>query len=238
MRIAAAGCAPGELAPLVGRMAAAGVGLLVLPEHGTSDPGSAEPSDGALARRLAALSRESGVTLLVGYAERCVTGLYNAALLLDGHGICRANYRQAHLRRHDRPTWQRGQWLAIAPLAGHRLGLLIGYDVEFPEPARALALAGCDILAVLGGASDDAAVPDLVLPARARDNACWLAYAAPGRAAILGPDGRRRGGGEVAIVDLDPRARPAGEQPALLADRRPRLYAELLRLDEEPEPPL
>jgi predicted amidohydrolase len=238
MRLAVAGCSRAELPSLLPRMAAAGVGLLVLPEHGTADPASAEPSDGPLARRLASLAGVSGVALLVGYAERCVTGLYNAALLIDRHGICRANYRQTHVRGADRPTWQRGQWLAVTPIEGHRLGLLIGYDIEFPEPARALALAGCDLLAVLGGATDDAAAPDLVLPARARDNGCWVAYAAPGRATIRGPDGGRRGVGAPPMVDLDPPAGPTGGRPALLADRRPRLYAELARVDAEPERPL
>lgn len=235
MRVAVAGCPPGEVPALLERLAAAGVTLLVLPEHGTGDPAAAVPSDGPLARRLAALARDTGVALLAGYPERCVTGTYNAAMLFDRRGICLLNYRQSHLRAADRATWRRGQWLSLTPLEGRRLGVLIGYDIEFPEPARALALAGCELLAVLGGATDcGAAAVEIVLPARARDNGCWLAYASPGLCALVGSDGRVRAcGGEPQIVDLDAPAHPPGERPPWLADRRPRLYEELTRPEDE-----
>jgi hypothetical protein len=97
------------------------------------------------------------------------------------------------------------------PLGDRRLGLLIGYDIEFPEAAMALALAGCDTLLVLGGVSDRDALP--LLPARARDSGCWLAYAGPG-AQVLDPSGRpvaaRPAADGLVVAELGPPAPPLG----------------------------
>jgi predicted amidohydrolase len=229
------------LAAAVGAAAAAGAELLVLPELALlGPPGAAglEPlataSDGAPARRLGALARASGIAIATGYLEACSGRLHSAALLVDGRGHALANYRRSHLRAAEEARLARGAWLSVMPLGGRRLGLLIGYDLRFPEVARALVLAGADLLVVLGPwpVEPEAALGPLAA-ARAIENgvplalACW---AAAGGAAsrILGPDGaplaRAGTGPDLVLADL-PAALGAA---AGLADRRPRLYQQLV----------
>ncbi len=127
------------------------------------------------------------------------------------------------------------------PLAGRRCGLLIGYDLLFPEPARALVLAGADLLLVLGApAGEPARQVTALAAARAIENGVPLVLApwASPRAApalILGPDGeslaRAEEGPGVIVATL-----PAATGPApVLADRRPGLYHQLVA-DEVPAP--
>lgn len=218
-----------------------GAGLLVTPELGGIGPSPAErvearamPSDGPLARRLAAIAREAGIALLAGYLEACSGRIYSAALLVDARGHALANYRRSHLRAEEAERLGRGAWLTVMPLDGRRLGLLIGHDLRFPEVARALVLAGADLLLVLGGwPAEPEAVVGSLAAARAIENEVPLAlatWAAPAAAAsrILGPDGgvlARTGAGRgLAVAALPAAATPA----AGLADRRPRLYQQLV----------
>ena len=89
--------------------------------------------------------------VLVGYPERGGDGaIYNAACLIGRDGRRLANYRKCHLFGDlDRRMFRAGASTpAVVELDGIRVGLLICYDVEFPESVRLLALAGADLVAV------------------------------------------------------------------------------------------
>src|SRR5581483_5398409 len=49
----------------------------------------------------------------------------------------------------ERAVFRPGAELVLVPLAGRLVGPLICFDVEFPEPARALAAAGAELLVTL-----------------------------------------------------------------------------------------
>src|SRR5918994_3472563 len=111
----------------------------------------AEPADGPAFACAAAIARKTGLALLYGYPERGPGGaIYNAVRLVgrDGQGL--ANYRKCHLFGDlDRGMFRAGSGLsAVVDLDGVRIGLLICYDVEFPESVRLLALTGADLVAV------------------------------------------------------------------------------------------
>lgn len=222
--------------------AAAGAALLLAPEYALVGPPGPEtrgtPSDGPEPRTLAEIARSAGIAIAAGYLEACSGRLYSAVLLVEADGRAVANYRRSHLRPDEAERLARGAWLSVMPVGGRRCGLLIGYDLRFPEVARALVLAGADLLLVLGGLPGE---PEAVLgplaATRAIENgtplvlAAWSgADAAPAR--ILGPTGEllaRAGAGPGTIAADLPPADPAA---AGLAERRPRLYRALVA--EEP----
>lgn len=224
------------LAAVARAAAGAGAALLVLPETALTGPdaAAATASDGPPARALAAIAGSAGIAIVAGYLEACSGRLYSAALLVDGAGHALANYRRSHLRAVETERLARGAWLSVMPVAGRRCGLLIGYDLRFPEVARALVLAGADLLLVLGGwPGEPEALDGPLAAARAIENGVPLALAAwtapdAARARILGPDGRvlARAAAEPGpiVADLPPPAAGA----AGLADRRPGLYQELV----------
>jgi predicted amidohydrolase len=239
-----------------------GAALLVCPEMfltgyaigGDATRRLAEPADGPAAQRAAAIARRCGLALLFGYPERAPDGrVFNAALLLDRTGRRLANHRKAHLfGAADRGAFAAGETLTtIADLDGLKTGILICYDVEFPESARLLALAGVDLVAVPTALmAPYAFIPHGLVAARAYENQVFLAYANrcgreadlvyEGASCIVGPDGRdlaRAGRGqELILADLDPAAQGASRRiNTYLRDRRPDLYGPLAGPAGDPE---
>ena len=190
----------------------------------------AEPADGPAFASAAAIARKTGLALLYGYPERGAGGaIYNAVRLVgrDGQGL--ADYRKCHLFGElDRAMFRAGSGpSALVDLCGVRIGLLICYDVEFPESVRLLALAGADLVAVPTALMDPfEVVARTVVPARAID----LRYC--GQSCVVGPDGadlaRAGRGEELILAELDlERLAASRRDNTYLADRRPELYGPL-----------
>ncbi len=196
------------------------------------------------ARRFA---REHGIALAFGYPELVGEQVANAAVLIGQDGEILLNYRKTHLfGALDRAMFKEvGTAFPVAKLGGYTVGLLICYDIEFPEPARRLALAGADIILVpTASMVPYDQVARHVIPARAYENQVYVAYANHsgeddglsyiGLSSICGPDGKvlaLAGRGEEMLLAEVERAHHADVRRAdpLLADRRPELYGPLVR---------
>ena len=113
------------------------------------------------------------------------------------------NYRKTHLYGElDRDQFSPGDAApAVFGWQGWRLGLLICYDVEFPEAVRLLALQGADaVLVPTANMTGFEEVPRLLVPARACENRLFIAYANAcgaegalhygGLSTVAGPDGQ------------------------------------------------
>lgn len=205
----------------------------------------AEPADGASAQRITELARRHQISILYGYPELAEGSVYNAIQLIDRDGTRLANYRKTHLFGDiDRDAFSPGSdETVIVDLDGWRTGLLICYDVEFPENVRRLALAGADFIAVPTALMQpyDFVASHLV-PARAFENGIYVAYANRcssenglhylGLSCIAGPDGRdqARAQHEEALIfaDLDRALLDEWRQiNTYLKDRNPALYGPL-----------
>ncbi|MCX2732664.1 hydrolase [Saccharopolyspora sp. NFXS83] len=84
-----------------------------------------------------------------GFCERGPDGtLHNSAAVLD-HGTLVAVYRKTHLWDEEKLLFTPGTTPPPVLDTGHgRIGVLICYDLEFPELTRKLALDGAELLAV------------------------------------------------------------------------------------------
>ena len=136
--------------------AEAGATLLVTPELSVTGYGAgdamrflAETPDGPAIQQLGRIARETGVAIITGFAERDGERIYNSAAYLDGVGEP-VVYRKSHLFG----DYERGLFTPSAPMTvmfdhqGMRCGMLICYDVEFPENVRRLAQAGVHAILV------------------------------------------------------------------------------------------
>ncbi len=227
-----------------------GAQLLVTPELGLTGYAIgddlqrlAEPADGPLVTQLQALACDVGLHIVAGFPELDGTAVYNSVALAGAGGI--SVYRKCHLfgseeRAHFKPS---AQPPILVDIAGLKTGLLICYDVEFPEMARGLALAGAELIVVptaLPATPGQRRVSEVLVPSRALENHVFVAYAGlcgtergvnhAGCSVIVGPDGAdlaRAGSGEALLMArIDPAARAAAqrENPYLI-DRRSDLYA-------------
>ncbi|RSM48292.1 carbon-nitrogen hydrolase [Amycolatopsis balhimycina DSM 5908] len=202
----------------------------------------AEPADGPTAARLSALAKETGVALAYGYPETDGEHVYNSVQLIDAGGRRLANYRKTHLfGALDKAWFTPGDEAVVqADVGGVRVGLLICYDVEFPELVRAHALAGTELLVVPTALmSPYELVADTLVPARAYESQLFVAYANRcdterelvycGRSCVVAPTGevlaRAGAGPEVIAADVTRDALVASRaENTHLADRRPDLY--------------
>ncbi|MGW7003024.1 carbon-nitrogen hydrolase family protein [Streptomyces sp. NPDC054933] len=234
------------------RAAAAGAGLLATAEMyltgyalGDAVATLAEPADGPGAQRVAKIAAEHGVAIVYGYPERDGDRVFNSAQFIGPDGTRLANYRKTHLfGEFEARHFTAGESLVVqAPLGDLTVGLLICYDVEFPENVRAHALAGTDLLVVPTALMRPfEVVPQTLVPARAFESQLYLAYANragaegefhfAGLSCLAGPDGvahARAGTGEdLVLADADPaRLRASRRQNPYLRDRRPELYGPL-----------
>ncbi|WP_067608943.1 carbon-nitrogen hydrolase family protein [Nocardiopsis listeri] len=229
--------------------AARGADLLVTPEMsltgyniGDRVRELAEPADGPLLEAVVRIATDSGVAVVYGFAELADGRVYNAVRLVDSAGVSRALYRKTHLFGDlDRNLFDPGEELVVqADLGGHRLGFIVCYDVEFPEIARAHAMAGTTLLIVPTALmAPTTSVATILVPARAMENQIHVAYVNRcdaegeldyvGLSTLVGPDGAellRAGPTEELLVgDVDPTAVEAARaEPFYLSDRRIDLY--------------
>lgn len=109
--------------------------------------------DGAeVKRRLGALAKACGVNLVAGSVANVRDGkIYNTAMIFDRSGACVAEYDKTHLftPMGEHQTFEFGDHLCRFQLDNVDCGILICYDIRFPELTRTLALAGMDVLFVV-----------------------------------------------------------------------------------------
>ncbi|WP_046467983.1 carbon-nitrogen hydrolase family protein [Allosalinactinospora lopnorensis] len=241
-----------RLAGVARAAAEAGARLLVGPEMsltgyniGADVARLAEPSDGPVAREVGRIAAETGVAIAYGYPESDGGRIYNAVQLVGAAGAPLAGYRKAHLFGElDRAAYSPGDDPVVqATLGGLRLGMLICYDVEFPEAVRAHALSGTELLLVPTALMHPhTGIATSLVPARAFESQLYIAYVNRcdtegeldycGSSCLVAPGGtellRAGAGEELLVADVDPTVlRTARRDNTYLADRRPGLYAAL-----------
>jgi predicted amidohydrolase len=245
----------------IAEAADAGANLVVFPECAVSGyvfdsaeaaAPSAETVPGETTEAVERACRERGVYAIVGMLEREGGALYNSAFVAGPEGLV-ANYRKCHLPvlGIDRYV-ARGEALPVVELPFARIGILICYDVRFPEAARSLTLRGADILVVPTNWPEGAeSAPEFLTRARAWENRVYVAACNRvgeergarfiGRSQIVAPDGsflaQADGTSETMLTaEIDPaRAREkrlvirAGEfELDPIGGRRPDLYGDLI----------
>ncbi|SEL04868.1 5-aminopentanamidase [Variovorax sp. YR750] len=198
LRLALLQCAsaPGEVALNLQRLdhacreaAAAGMHLLVTPEMFLTgynigrDAAAqfAEPPGGPRTVAAGEIARRHRLAIVFGHPEHDDTGaVCNTCVGVDADGRVLGRHRKSHLfgdldqgmfnaGRGDEPPFDFHGW---------KVGMLICYDVEFPENARRLALEGADLLVVpTANMEGYDFVPRHLVPTRAYENQLFVAYA-------------------------------------------------------------
>lgn len=161
---------------------------------------------------------------------------YNTAFFLGRDGKQIGRYHKTCPTWSECGTRKRGDTLPVFPTPDlGSVGMLICYDLVFPETARCLALAGADIIffPTMGGAAvgdDDVGLQ--ALRVRAAENHVYLVVAFRGSGSmIISPRGkilaRAEGPDGLAVADIDPRGgRQGGDAMNYQRDMRARLFRE------------
>ncbi len=185
-----------------------GTDLLVFPEcfltgyfreDGIADL-AAEIDDGVIGR-LEETAARTGVALVTGSYERRDNGVSNTAFCVTPDAGCIARHRKRALYGPwEQRSFVPGSGPVLFDYRGFRIGLLICYDVEFPELTRELARQGADLVIVPTALMQPYEyIAEILVPARAIENQFFVAYANRtgnesafhyvGKSRICGPSG-------------------------------------------------
>jgi (R)-amidase len=157
---------------------AGGTKLIVFPETTLSGfptreniSDIAQTLDGPALTAVRDAARQKGVSVAVGLAERDGNQFYNTTVLVDERGDIALRYRKTHLWASDVGVFTPGDRFETCMWNGLTVGLLICYDIEFPESARAVAALDADLLIVTNGNMDPfGPVHRRAITARAMEN--------------------------------------------------------------------
>jgi predicted amidohydrolase len=240
-----------------------GARLVVFPECAISGYGfatltagyaAAETIPGPATDALTAICRETGAYTVVGLLERDGSeNLYNSAALIGPEGVVGV-YRKAHLPLLgvDRFTTPGDSAFCVWDTAIGRIGMIICYDLRFPEAARVLALTGADIIALPTNWPDGSQnAPQFVTRTRALENRVFLlacnrcgeesGFRFFGHSQVTDPGGNvlaeASDGEEICYAEIEPEQarqkrivlRPGAFELDTVGDRRLDLYASLVK---------
>ena len=178
--------------------------------------------------------------------EKVESILYNAVVLIGPDGELLGDYRKLHLRGEERLAFRAGYRMPLFEAEFGQIGVMIGWDMAFPEVARSLTLDGADLIVCPAAwETEQMEAWRAYTVARAAENAVFIAaanrvgeepsYSFGGESALVGPDGQVHTaldeaveGYAVATVDLDD-IRRVREEQQLLQCRQPTAYRALVR---------
>lgn len=146
-----------------------------------------EPIPGPTTELLGRLASKIHAYIIAGLYERHNHIVYNTAVLIDRNGKIVGTYRKTHLPREE---WEKG----ITPGNEYpifqtdicKIGIIICWDLQFPEPARTMAAKGAEIIFIpIWGGSETLA------KARAIENSVFIVTSTYDmRSFIIDPTGR------------------------------------------------
>jgi 5-aminopentanamidase len=242
------------------RASAVGASLIALPECAISGYAIStarealdlsEPLAGPTTEAFQRHCTATGAHVAFGLLERDGDTLFNSAVLVGPDGVI-GRHRKAHIVPVGADQFVTvGADIDVFEALGIRIGMLICYEVRFPEICRVMALKGAQLLVVTANWPAGAHVnPDIMTPARAAENNVHVLAANRcgtegslsfiGKSAILAPNGSRiahagdgeemiyttievgSGLGELSVTD-------SGYAVDLRRHRRPELYQYLTR---------
>jgi predicted amidohydrolase len=239
------------------------VDLIVFPELVTSGyelgvrfTEMAQRIPGPTVNLMAQRAAEFGVYIAFGMVtkEKVESVLYNSGVLVGPEGEMLGSYNKVHLRGEERMAFREGFRLPVIETEIGAIGLLLGWDLAFPEVARSLALDGAELLCVMSN-WETAQMEEwrTYVRARAYENALYVAASNRvgedvtlnfgGDSMIVGPRGKTyaslaeekdpesgepREGYCVARIDLD-EVRKCREEYQTLQTRQPTVYRSLVK---------
>jgi predicted amidohydrolase len=191
---------------------------------------------------------EFGVHVAFGMAskEKVESILFDSAVVVGSDGDLIGEYRKVHLKGEEKLAFRNGWKFPVFETEFGNIGLMLGWDLAFPEAARTYALDGADLLVVMANWEQPYNEEwRTYLLARAYENTCFIAaanrigqdatYSFFGESMIISPRGQIYAsvdqeveGYAVARIDLD-EVRKYREEFQTLQCRQPSAYRSIVR---------
>ena len=106
-----------------------------------------ETLEGDTVQRFSEAARAYKMHIVAGLALKIDGAPYNCAVLFDDEGKIRGIHKKVHLPAGEELHFRHGNELSVFDTKLGKIGMLVCWDMQFPEAARELALAGADLIA-------------------------------------------------------------------------------------------
>ena len=150
----------------------------------------AEPIDGPYIQKACALADELDIYLILGFLESRGERLYNTAILIDPDGDIIARYSKTHFAQGyeiNPEFYTPGDEYPVFDTPFGKVGIIICYDRQLPEPARIMAVKGAQILFVpaYGSFTDEFGWNTVLMRTRAYENRFPVIFCNPHQSLLI-----------------------------------------------------
>ncbi len=191
-----------------------------------------EPLDGPYIPKACALSRELDICFILGFLERREEKLFNTAILIDPDGDIIGRYSKTHFAQGytiNPSCYKPGDVFPIFDTPFGKVGMLICYDRQLPEPARILAIKGAKVLFLpsYGSYTNEDGWNTVLLRARAYENRFYLIFSHPFQSLMITDRGELKSigkAGEIAYYEINT---SPDRNEGRFRNRRPEMYTPL-----------
>jgi len=108
----------------------------------------AETVDGPSLNYVKRLCKELGLYTVLAWPEKSGDKIYNSACLISKEGKIIGNYRKIHLYDREKEIFEMGNQYKVFETDIGNIGIMICFDLDFPEVARILSLKGADVILI------------------------------------------------------------------------------------------
>lgn len=188
----------------------------------------AEPLNGPSITRIAKLADRLNVHVILGVLLRHDDNTtFNSSVLLNPHGDVAGVYHKTHFHQGydvNPAGYTAGDEYPVFDLGPLKMGMMICFDRQLPEPTRLLTLGGANLVVcpAYGGTGD---WNTRLMQVRAYENEVYVIFTHPRQSLIIAPDGdllAQSEGDAVTYYNLDLTKRTRGRQSVRY--RRPGTY--------------
>ena len=133
------------------------------------------------AKKLTKIAEQHQIAIVIGLPWYESSKLYNSAVFINPNGEVIQYHKQYLYGDYEKSLFVKGESPPpVIEYDGLKFGLLICFDVEFPENVRMLAQQDVDIVLVptaLPKCDGSYFITKKMIPVRAFENQCFIAYA-------------------------------------------------------------
>ena len=111
---------------------------------------TADTQDGDMFQALSKIAKDKSMFIIAPYAEKTsIPGMiYNSSLFIGDKGELIGNMRKVYLWGNEKLLFREGSKFPVFSTSLCKIGILICYDAEYPEPFRIMAWKGAELIFV------------------------------------------------------------------------------------------